>query len=405
LVAAEVGGQFMARVVSVSAGKPSREYAGHRVYARHLAAIAQKNHVTVLTVDTQPNSIHLPNVDILQVVPAYSIFHAAPPKVKRLFFIRAQLLNGLSMGMGVRKSIRAEPFATLFRDADVVELQWAQALSLARDVRSLSPRTHIVAIFQDVLNDPYRTVVRRGSKVRHALLSFLAAQERRAEIKALRYLDAAIVLSQKDAELLAGLGFTGSVLVESPPIEVAHVVPPVHQGKTVLFSGHFGRLENSGGAKWLIDRVWPDVLRQEPEARLVIAGSSPPKWLYDLGNEGVKITGWVSDLNEYYAGARVFAASLLSGAGVKLKVLEAMAHNVPVVATPVAADGIVDVIGSDCFVGISDDPTAFAKYLVVALQDDEICRRVASQAAQQIERKYSFESDVGKIAMYYSQSA
>jgi hypothetical protein len=216
------------------------------------------------------------------------------------------------------------------------------------------------------------------------LLSFLAAQERRAEIKALRYLDAAIVLSQKDAELLAGLGFTGSVLVESPPIEVAHVVPPVHQGKTVLFSGHFGRLENSGGAKWLIDRVWPDVLRQEPEARLVIAGSSPPKWLYDLGNEGVKITGWMSDLNEYYAGARVFAASLLSGAGVKLKVLEAMAHNVPVVATPVAADGIVDVIGSDCFVGISDDPTAFAKYLVVALQDDEICRRVASQAAQQM---------------------
>lgn len=42
--------------------------------------------------------------------------------------------------MGVRKSIRVDLLATLFRDTDVVELQWAQALSLARDVRSLSPR-------------------------------------------------------------------------------------------------------------------------------------------------------------------------------------------------------------------------------------------------------------------------
>jgi glycosyltransferase involved in cell wall biosynthesis len=395
----------MARVISVSSSKPSFEYAGHRLYARHLVAIAQKNDVTVLTVDTKPNSIQLPNVDILQLIPAYRVLRAAPPAVKWLLFIRAQILNGLSMGVGVRKSIRSDPLATLFRDADVVELQWAQSLSLARDVRSLSPRVHIIAFFHELLNDPYRTVVLRGSKLRHAWLAFLAARERRAEIKAIRYLDAAIVLSQKDAQLLAGLGFTGSVLVESPPIEVAHVVPPVHQGKTVLFSGHFGRLENSGGARWLIDRVWPHVLRQEPEARLMIAGSSPPEWLHDLGNESVKITGWVADLNSYYAGARVFAASLLSGAGVKFKVLEAMAHNVPVVATPVAADGIVDLIGRDCFVGISDDPTVFAKYLVGALQDDELCRRATSQAAQQVERKYSFESDVEKIAMYYSQSA
>ncbi len=393
----------MANVVSVSPYKPSREYAGERVYARHLAAIAQQSHVTVLTVETKPDSIDLANVDIVEVPSLPRVLRATPAKAKKLFLIGSQLFVGLSMGIGVRKSIRAGPLAKLIRDADVVELQWPSALSVAGDVRSLCPDVHIVAFFHEVINDPCRTASWPGAKVTRALLSFLAVQQRRDELKAMRYLDAAIVLSQKDADLLAELGFKGSVHLESPPIEVSNVVPPVHQGKTVVFCGHFRRTENSSGAKWLINRVWPSVLQQEPDARLVIAGASPPKWLRDLGNADVRITGWVPDLNGYYARARVFAAPLLSGAGVKLKVLEAMAHNVPVVATPVAADGIADLIGTGCFAGISDDPTVFAASLVAALRDDELCRRTVSQAAQQIERHYSFESNAQKVAMYYSQ--
>ena len=395
----------MAKVVSVSLFKPSREYAGHRLYARHLAAIGEKNQVVVVTVDAEPNSIDLPNIEILQVAPAGKLLQAAPAKVRYLVFTGAKLINGLSMGIGVRRRIRTDPLVGVFRNADVVELQWSPALSLVRDVRSMCPGALIVAYFHEVLSDPCNTLESRGSKVIDALAAFLLAQERRTEVRALGYLDAAIVLSQKDADLLAGLGFRGFVHVVSPPIEVSEVVPPVHQGKTVLFSGHFTRPQNSSGAKWLIERVWPLVFQQEPEARLVIAGSSPPRWLQDLGNEGVQITGLVSDLNEYYAGARVFAASLLSGAGVKFKVLEAMAHNVPVVATPVAADGIVDLIGKECFVGISADPKAFAEAVLAALQDDEVCHRPVSRATQQLEKHYSFESDTEKIATYYSKSA
>jgi glycosyltransferase involved in cell wall biosynthesis len=82
-----------------------------------------------------------------------------------------------------------------------------------------------------------------------------------------------------------------------------------------------------------------------------------------------------------------------------------MAHNVPVVATPAAADGIVDLIGGDCFVGVSDDPRTFAKFVLAALEDDGVCHRPVSRAAGQIERHYSFESDVQKIATLYSQRA
>ena len=394
----------MVNVVSISPYKPSREYAGQRLYARHLAAIAQQAHVTVLTVENRPDSIDLANVDIVEVPTVPRVLRSAPAKAKTIFLTGAQLFMG-PMRIGVRRGIRNGSLGKLFRDADVVELQWAPAISVARDVRALCPDVRIVAFFHEVLNDPFRTVSWPGANVIRVLLSFLAVQQKRAELKAMRYLDAAIVPCQKDADLLVGLGFKGSVHVETPPIEVSDVVPSVHQGKTVLFSGHFARPENSTGAKWLIERVWPSVLQQEPRAQLVIAGSSPPKWLCDLGNEGVKITGWVPDLNGYYGEARVFAASLLSGAGVKLKILEAMANNVPVVATPVAADGIADLIGKECFVKISADPTAFATSLVAALRDDELCHRSASQATLQIERHYSFEPDARKIAMYYSQNS
>jgi hypothetical protein len=112
-------------VVSVSPYKPSRDYAGQRVYARHLAAIARDSHVTVLTVETEPNKIDLANVDILEVPSEPRFLRPAPAKVKKLFSIGAQVLDGLSMGIGVRKSIRSGELARLIRDADVVELHWS----------------------------------------------------------------------------------------------------------------------------------------------------------------------------------------------------------------------------------------------------------------------------------------
>ena len=76
------------------------------------------------------------------------------------------------------------------------------------------------------------------------------------------------------------------------------------------------------------------------------------------------MTGYVDDLDPFYRDAFVFVAPLRLGAGLKFKVLDAMAYGLPVVATSVAAEGILEQCGPGCFAAVTDDPRRMAEAIV-----------------------------------------
>jgi len=104
---------------------------------------------------------------------------------------------------------------------------------------------------------------------------------------------------------------------------------------------------------------------------------------------GVRVTGRVADVRPYYAQAKVAVVPFRYGGGTKLKVLEAMALGVPVVATPVGCQGIKAVPGKHLFV--EEDEEKFARRVIGLLQDDKLRERTATQARELVERKYSWQ--------------
>jgi len=121
-----------------------------------------------------------------------------------------------------------------------------------------------------------------------------------------------------------------------PPRTLA---PP---GAEVLFVGGFGHGPNVDAALWFVGEVWPLITAQRRDARLVIVGAFPPPEILGLAGASIVVRGWLSDLElaEAYASARAALVPLRFGAGLKLKVVEALRNGVPLVTTLIGAQGL-----------------------------------------------------------------
>ena len=127
----------------------------------------------------------------------------------------------------------------------------------------------------------------------------------------------------------------------------------------------------------------PRVRAVRPDAVLSLIGSNPPTTVTTLASDRVEVTGAVSDqdLAARYATARVAACPLRYGAGVKLKVLEAMHHGVPLVTTPTGAQGLPG-LGDIC--AVHDEAEAFALAVLALMQDDTAWSACAQAQTQYV---------------------
>jgi GT2 family glycosyltransferase len=154
--------------------------------------------------------------------------------------------------------------------------------------------------------------------------------------------------------------------------------PP--QTHSIIFIAGFAHPPNIDAAEWLVHEILPLVRKTIPDVTLVLAGSNPTSSVQALGNEYVRVTGYVTseELLAYYAEARVAVVPLRFGAGVKLKVVEAIHEGVPLVTTSVGAQGIE---GVGKVVRVSDDPAVIAASIIELLGDDS---KWAEQAQNQL---------------------
>jgi len=160
---------------------------------------------------------------------------------------------------------------------------------------------------------------------------------------------------------------------------------PAPQPNTI-FVANFAYEPNRNGLAFLLSEVFPRVWSQLPHARLMLVGAGldqPPS-----ADPRVQALGFVDDLAGVYAHARVAVVPLLQGGGTPLKLIEALAYGLPVLATPRAVAGLDVHYGVDCLV--AEGAEAFAHALIEILRDGapELGRRGRELA----EERYSIEA-------------
>ena len=213
--------------------------------------------------------------------------------------------------------------------------------------------------------------------LRRLALRRIASSLRAYELREMNRLDAIVPIWEADADDFRQLGCTRPMHV----VPCSAVIPSVSEGADPRCVGFIGSLDfrpNQVAVRWILDELWPRVVELQPDARLSIAGSSPPQWLRRRG------IGEVGSAEEFMRRAAVFIAPLFAGGGMRIKVLEAMALGKPVVATTIGAGGI------DCSdIVIADDAASFADAVVRLLRDPVLAARIGSAARACVAERYN----------------
>jgi O-antigen biosynthesis protein len=153
--------------------------------------------------------------------------------------------------------------------------------------------------------------------------------------------------------------------------------------ETMLFLGSFRHPPNQEGLNWFTRKVLPAVLERRKNARLIIVGSEPPPAhsLPDLP-ENIEMRGFVEDVREPLGRYAVFVCPILSGSGMRVKLLEAFAAGIPVVSTPLGAEGLAGADGEIC--SLAAEPLEFAQKIVELFDDVEKARELACRARERV---------------------
>ena len=178
----------------------------------------------------------------------------------------------------------------------------------------------------------------------------------------------------------------------------AYALPPAPPGPkpapdtpNLLFVGSFRHPPNVDAAIWLVREIWPLIRRNHTAAQLTIIGSNPPLDVLALAQPGVEVRGHVTDqdLATAYRKARVALCPLRSGAGVKLKVVEAMHNAVPVVTTGIGIQGLPSI---DTLVDIAEDASGLALAACQLLADDGLWQQRAKAQQNYVSAHFSPEA-------------
>jgi glycosyltransferase involved in cell wall biosynthesis len=219
-------------------------------------------------------------------------------------------------------------------------------------------------------HDPHRSDAGVGA----ALRPFEGHAWRRLGRVAARRARAIVVLTEADRA--AVVAETGSTRVERIPLGYDVPVALDPGGRLppkILSVGSFVHPPNVEGARWLATAVFPSVRERVAGASLQLLGSCPTADVLALAGEGVAVLGDVDDVRPYLDEAAVVAAPVLSGGGMRVKMLEALAAGKAVVATPLAVEGMA--LEDEKEVMIAETELEFAAALVVLLEDRD--RRVS----------------------------
>ena len=169
---------------------------------------------------------------------------------------------------------------------------------------------------------------------------------------------------------------------------------------TVLFVGNFRHPPNLEALTHFRKRIIPLVRGRVEGTRFVIAGYDAPDWLASvLEADGMEFLGPVGDIRDVLGRYAVFAAPILSGSGVRVKLLEAFASGIPVVATSLAAEGLCKPGAAEAW--IEDDDEAFAEAIVALLSSPAQGHALASTARASAERNWDRAASVSRLLAQY----
>ncbi|MDR0364809.1 MAG: glycosyltransferase family 4 protein [Bacteroidales bacterium] len=234
-------------------------------------------------------------------------------------------------------------------------------------------------------------------------INLLAERLKRYEISVLNKIDGVATLSQVDLDFYRRMG--GSVPMKSIPFSINTGEFPYDDFGIPEFPSfyHIGSMDwmpNQEGIQWFLKTAWPAIHKKNTNAVFYLAGRNMPDWLLKDGISGVTVIGEVEDSQQFMRSKCILTVPLLSGSGIRIKIIEGMACVRPILTTTIGAEGIDYTDGDNIM--IADTPEEFIDKAQKLIDNYELCKEMGESAHALISEKYDTKKIIVELLNFYN---
>jgi len=242
-----------------------------------------------------------------------------------------------------------------------------------------------------------------GNPIKRAYLGSLTKKLKKYEISTLGLYDGIVTISNNDADFFRSHE-SGTPIIDVPfGVDISNYQQQNQDFEfpSLFHLGSMNWVPNEEGIKWFLDFAWPEIHKKYPEVKFNLAGRMMPEWLTHLNMPNVEVIGEVPDAREFINSKAVMIVPLLSGSGLRIKIIEGMAMGNAIISTTIGAEGIDYTNGESIL--IADTHIEFLKAVERCFADKEYCSQLGKNARKLIEEKYSLERVIKKLLAFYQK--
>ena len=225
----------------------------------------------------------------------------------------------------------------------------------------------------------------------------------RYEAKICEIFDKCLMITREDKKRIETMNPSGNTCVIPAGVDTSYFYPLKIEEEpgSLVFVADLSWLPNVDGVLWFYNQVWPRIKKTFLPVKFYVVGRRPLEKIRKLSkkDQNIVVTGFVKDIRPYMARCSVYIVPLRIGGGMRLKILDAMAMERPVVSTSVGVEGIM-VTDRENIV-IADSEADFAERVIELLKERNLRRRIAQGGKRLIEQKYRWESIIETLEKEY----
>jgi sugar transferase (PEP-CTERM/EpsH1 system associated) len=294
------------------------------------------------------------------------------------------------------------------KDFDIVQIESVHLSEYLPIIRAAKSKPKIICDWHNVESELMQRYSEQASSVPRRFYAQITAK-RMADLekRIMRDFDAHVTVSDRDRDQLKAWAPDVPIYVIENGVNVEYYSPKEGQDEMrrfrVVFIGSMDYHANTEAVKRFAESIWPRIYEKHPELVFTVVGRNPTPEVSALNERpGIEITGRVRDVRPYCREALTSVVPLRIGGGSRLKILEAMAADLPIVSTQLGAEGIEARHGENILLADSDDD--FTKALLLLCENESERARLALAGRALVESQYDWSVLAARLRQAHEES-
>jgi glycosyltransferase involved in cell wall biosynthesis len=285
---------------------------------------------------------------------------------------------------------------------DIIQMEGLYLAPYLKTIRKYS-RAKLAMRAHNIEHEIWARAMQHEKGLRKVYMKDLASRIRKMEISYLNSYDAIIPITSRDGEVLKGLGCRLPMHVVPTGVNIKDFKTSIKKMEfpSVFHIGALDWIPNQEGINWFLENVWGKVLEQFPKVKFYLAGRNAPGHYKNLPYKNVVFLGEVEDAYKLMRSKAVMIVPVLSGSGMRIKIIEGMATGKAIVTTTIGTEGISTRHGENIL--IVDEPEHFAYEICKLLFNRDYYNMIGENARNFIAKEYDNKTITLSLADFYQK--